>query len=422
MAGAEAEPAEVPPEFECSICMKLLLDPVTVPCGHTFCRGCLEQSLGYRGQCAVCRAPVASGQGVNVLIRSLIAERYPQALAQRRQEAQEELQSEEQAARQARQREVAGSSGAADGATAAPILPLLASRQLFMPYCRSEFELEAAADAQLVEYALSGGRRIGVIPSDGGGYDDAARPMGVCLEIEHVERRGDAPLKVHVVGKYRFWVTEPPQVHDDGFELGRCEAFFDEALGTEQLLITPPDRPGADDTAADSTADAQPPEERATDVALEALELLERQFVHVGQAGRHAFAARNGQTPALRGNATTSAALEQLSFWLLGSLVSNDSHRRTWLAAVDTAGRLEASRTLLRTAGSRPILELPGARSWMNPGQSAFSSLALLLVIVAVLVAKAMGFFDQRRQQGGHYHGRGEEALENAFVAMNFIR
>lgn len=34
---------EVPREFECSICIKILLLPVTTPCGHNFCKGCIEE-------------------------------------------------------------------------------------------------------------------------------------------------------------------------------------------------------------------------------------------------------------------------------------------------------------------------------------------------------------------------------------------
>jgi len=41
----------------------------------------------------------------------------------------------------------------------------------------------------------------------------------------------------------------------------------------------------------------------------------------------------------------------------------------------------------------------------MNPGQSAFSSLALLIAIVALLLAKAMGLFDKRQYHHHHYDG-----------------
>lgn len=37
-------------DFDCTVCLKLLFDPVTTPCGHSFCHSCLLQSMD-RGQC-----------------------------------------------------------------------------------------------------------------------------------------------------------------------------------------------------------------------------------------------------------------------------------------------------------------------------------------------------------------------------------
>jgi len=37
-------------EFDCTLCLKLLFEPITTPCGHSFCRSCLFQSMD-RGQC-----------------------------------------------------------------------------------------------------------------------------------------------------------------------------------------------------------------------------------------------------------------------------------------------------------------------------------------------------------------------------------
>ncbi|OEH77518.1 zinc c3hc4 type (ring finger) domain-containing protein [Cyclospora cayetanensis] len=49
----------VPPEFECSICMKILMLPVTTPCGHNFCRSCIEQLQRQMRQQQVYRGPGA---------------------------------------------------------------------------------------------------------------------------------------------------------------------------------------------------------------------------------------------------------------------------------------------------------------------------------------------------------------------------
>eukprot|EP00062_Callorhinchus_milii_P008312 gi/632950861/ref/XP_007890968.1/ PREDICTED: LON peptidase N-terminal domain and RING finger protein 1 [Callorhinchus milii] len=42
-------------DFECSLCMRLFYEPVTLPCGHTFCKSCLERCLDHSAQCPLCK-------------------------------------------------------------------------------------------------------------------------------------------------------------------------------------------------------------------------------------------------------------------------------------------------------------------------------------------------------------------------------
>uniref|UniRef100_A0A3Q3WKG5 Uncharacterized protein n=1 Tax=Mola mola TaxID=94237 RepID=A0A3Q3WKG5_MOLML len=44
-----------PNDFECSLCMRLFYEPVTTPCGHTFCKNCLERCLDHTAQCPLCK-------------------------------------------------------------------------------------------------------------------------------------------------------------------------------------------------------------------------------------------------------------------------------------------------------------------------------------------------------------------------------
>mmetsp|Transcript_126013 Transcript_126013/g.306157 ORF Transcript_126013/g.306157 Transcript_126013/m.306157 type:complete len:451 (-) Transcript_126013:64-1416(-) len=311
-------------------------------------------------------------------------------LALAREELRAELLAGEREADEARRRE-AGGAGAGANASLLPLLRLGGLEAPCLPHCTAEVELRTDLERGLVEYALRGGRRLGVIDGSDA-FDDDARPLGVCLEIQDIERpphQLQQPVRVRLVGKFRFWLVEPPEVHEEGFELGRVEAFFDEALSPADLALS---RGEAEPPDADGVERLLP----APEVARAALELLECQLVQVGHAGRRVFGGKFGEVPVLRTDgATTSASMERLSFWLLGVLLVDLSERRQWLACVDTRARLESCRERLAAAGTRPVLDLPGARSWMNPGQSALSSFALLLAIVAVLVAKAMGLFER---------------------------
>ena len=42
-------------DSECTLCMRLLWEPVTTPCGHTFCRPCYLRSTDHTSRCPLCR-------------------------------------------------------------------------------------------------------------------------------------------------------------------------------------------------------------------------------------------------------------------------------------------------------------------------------------------------------------------------------
>jgi len=397
------EPEDIPPEFECSICMRLLLEPVSVSCGHTFCRSCLDKSLGYRGACAMCRAPVTGGQSTNVLISGVISERYPRALAKRKLEQGEELRASERDADDVRR--VAARAGGA-------ILALLPVLRVPLPHCRADIAIRTQEELSLLEYALQSSRRLGAVwVDDVPNADGVPQRMGVCLEIESVERLPDLTSRVRFMGKFRFRLLEPPCAHENGFALGRVEPVFDEPLPAEELLgmATLPDTTAASDTSAEAaatlsdertgeqpTATVQAEAMLALDVASAALELLDQQMTAVGEGGRRAFAEQFGDAPPNSRGATTSAGLEHLSFWIFGTLVSSPDEQLACIESTNSRARLQLSRSRLKAANGRPVLNLPGAGSWMNPGQSTLGSLAMLMAIVLLLVAKAMGVFDKR--------------------------
>mmetsp|Transcript_14121 Transcript_14121/g.31826 ORF Transcript_14121/g.31826 Transcript_14121/m.31826 type:complete len:433 (+) Transcript_14121:66-1364(+) len=432
MATAEVDDADqvedegeenVPEQFECSICMKLLVEPVTVACGHTFCRSCLEQSLGYRSVCAVCRAPITSGQGVNVLIKSLIATQYPRALRQRLEEQDEEMQRAEQEADDARRRDVQSAQGEEGNGVILPVLLVPTSSMPSpppLPHCKVVHDIVGEDVRALVQFALEGGRRLGIVEAVSG-FDENARPVGVCLDINNVVRGlPDQPWSMQLSGRYRFRLLEPTQTHENGFRLGRCEAFFDEPTPVSQLMST---HEGDDADGADETL---------PELVQSTLSLLEQQMSLVGADGRRAFQQRHGDIPGATGTgagtqvAGTSASMERLSFWSHRSILCSKDEQKRSLETTDTRARLRYCRDRLQAAGRRPILDLPGATSFMNPGQSALGSLALLVAILAILLAKAMGFLDAVASYGtgrrGSNYAQNVAAVHDAAVFFQMFR
>ena len=47
-------------ELECHVCYSLMVDPLTTPCGHTFCRKCIARVLDHSSLCPACRRPLLS--------------------------------------------------------------------------------------------------------------------------------------------------------------------------------------------------------------------------------------------------------------------------------------------------------------------------------------------------------------------------
>lgn len=42
-------------ELDCQMCYSLIVDPLTTPCGHTFCRSCVVMALSHSNLCPACR-------------------------------------------------------------------------------------------------------------------------------------------------------------------------------------------------------------------------------------------------------------------------------------------------------------------------------------------------------------------------------
>jgi hypothetical protein len=71
------------PRCSCAVCFKVLLDPVTLPCGHTADQACLQRLVAEgNALCPSCREPMpAVLPNVNVEFRSGVQRQYPQQVS-----------------------------------------------------------------------------------------------------------------------------------------------------------------------------------------------------------------------------------------------------------------------------------------------------------------------------------------------------
>lgn len=68
-------------DLECLLCRQCLSDPVTTPCGHTFCRDCLTRVLDHRLSCPLCVCQLSVGdylRGTSEVLEQAIQFLFPE--------------------------------------------------------------------------------------------------------------------------------------------------------------------------------------------------------------------------------------------------------------------------------------------------------------------------------------------------------
>lgn len=77
-----ADEAEVDATCSCAVCIEVLMDPVTLPCGHALDQACAQRvvnaSVAGAASCPTCREPIpAVLPSISVQLRDLVARLYP---------------------------------------------------------------------------------------------------------------------------------------------------------------------------------------------------------------------------------------------------------------------------------------------------------------------------------------------------------
>ena len=342
--------------FDCPICMRLLIDPVSTGCGHTFCRDCISRSLDYRQQCPTCRAPCSATLGVNVLLSTLIRERFPGALAARELEANQQ-----------RIGQSPPISLVQDG-----IYPtiILESKLAILPGLIVLVPTTSPESHAAIEFATSSGSmRICVFNAS----KVRQNGIGLICQLLHAGSESASMKCIHRCSL----VSYPPTIHEE-LSFPSC-----------RVAIVSDDPPN----------DMEIPQLSA--LAAEISLLLENQLELVGTAGRavfletfgvpHIIATTPGSSTAVLHSleSSTPAQWEEFSFWLCNCLDT----RGLWpllLETKSTGERLRMLRELFRRAGAESVLKISSGRSWLRL-RSALSGVIGLLLVIFSLWLKGSG-------------------------------
>lgn len=188
-------PAWASEELECAICSKLLYEPVTTSCGHTYCRVCLTRSLDVSDKCPICRNILHLSHPLPItrVLHATISKLLPIQYSARAQELQqtEKL-----------------------SISRTPLFPLsmvVFPRQSFVLHIfESRYRL-------MLRRVLAGSRQFGLLFSNSN--------IGCIVEVRRCVPLPDGRSYIETVARSRFRVLSDFEV--DGYLVGSIEPYFD---------------------------------------------------------------------------------------------------------------------------------------------------------------------------------------------------
>ncbi|KAI9673409.1 MAG: hypothetical protein M1817_002871 [Caeruleum heppii] len=205
-------------ELDCEVCYGLMLDPLTMSCGHTFCRRCLQRVLDHSSLCPICRRVLEVPSSLvtepsNKRLTELLICLCPELLATRAEVVA---------------KEEAGTEGELD-------TPLFVCTLSFpsMPTFLHVFEPRYRL---MIRRAVeTGDRKFGMLMYNRSGTSqNPFMEYGTLLHIINVEMMPDGRSLIETVGVSRFRVKDWKL--RDGYTVGSIDRVEDISLAEEERL------------------------------------------------------------------------------------------------------------------------------------------------------------------------------------------
>ncbi|KAJ7415198.1 LON peptidase N-terminal domain and RING finger protein 3 [Willisornis vidua] len=215
-AGHPAAPREWD-VFRCRKCQGFLFEPVSLPCGHTFCKKCLERDRAPESRCVLCKEAGSAAAGqllrVNVILSNLLAKWFPCQVKASQLRHEGNLLYKEKKLQAALQKYN-------EAVSLAPNDHLLYSNrsQINSTLKACEDALHDAETAcRLQPYWLKGHLRKGQALANLGKTEEALREFLFCLALDTGNKTAKSEAqKVNVEQKKGFSIQEEPNVTTSG--------------------------------------------------------------------------------------------------------------------------------------------------------------------------------------------------------------
>jgi len=205
-------------DFDCSLCFRLLWHPITTPCGHTYCKACIDRSLDHKRECPLCKTPLKShhraDMSVNEFVEETIRRMLPGEFAERQKIYEEEM------------TELIGST--MDGKNNIPVFVCTMS----FPNIPCPLHVFEPRYRLMIRRAMEAGtREFGMCTN---AADKPFSDFGTMLEIRDIQYFPDGRSVVDTMGGRRFKVLERDT--KDGYHTAVVEFLHDSLPSGQDLL------------------------------------------------------------------------------------------------------------------------------------------------------------------------------------------
>ncbi|XP_068134485.1 LON peptidase N-terminal domain and RING finger protein 1-like [Hyperolius riggenbachi] len=201
-------------DVECSLCIRMFLEPVTTPCGHTFCKECLLRSLDHRPYCPLCKQSLqeylrVGCYSITELLVELMTAVFPSEMSDRKQVHLSEI---------------------AELSNLVSNVPIFVCTVAFPGVACPLHVFEPRYRLMMRRCLDTGTKSFGMCLYESG---KSFADYGCMLEILDLSYLPDGRSLVETVGRRRFRVLQRGQL--DGYHKAEIEYLVDKRLEGEEL-------------------------------------------------------------------------------------------------------------------------------------------------------------------------------------------